>query len=540
SGPFSPVDPQKAELRDTFQTVVGSVAFVKTENGIKCVCLTKKGQGDGACSGTGTGDTGVSRHPPRAADGRDVAPPPGEARQVPGSGYGNGGSPRTGPRGSTDGSARHEFVCVGAEVTRTTGEMGNRGSVRREKKESEKEKQEEGGGGGRAADIPQITVIEASPLPEDRTVFNLTHTAHAHGPHGPPGLQVLADTQPCSPQEAPPPDCDEDNKDKGDGRSDSRSLSGSEGSATPKASRRHFLQAMIDSSPQVRRSVAMRGSVYLSSKSDSDSASVASSNPDEDDDPAPVTLDPLEHEWMLCASDGEWASLSRLLAAEPALLLKKDFVTGFTCLHWAAKHGKPKLIALVVNFAKRHGVPISVDVRSNAGYTPLHVAAMHNHTEVVKLLVGAYDANVEIRDYSGKKACQYLSEQAGVDIRDIVGQYELSDAQNTDRQDGGRREAQSADCQDGGRWRFSRVLQSNLKPLRLLNNDGGDEADGEGRQQEKPLRRKSSLSGMKPRLQRLRMRTSQIVHSVTFHDTEELEKCGRGSWRSRPKTHFFG
>uniref|UniRef100_A0A673A704 Sosondowah ankyrin repeat domain family member C n=1 Tax=Sphaeramia orbicularis TaxID=375764 RepID=A0A673A704_9TELE len=360
-------------LRDTFQTVVGSVAFVKTENGIKCVCLTKKGQGDGACSGTGTGDTGVSRHPPRA-------------RQVPGSGYGNGGSPRTGPRGS-------------------------------------------------------------------------------------------------------------------------------EGSATPKASRRHFLQAMIDSSPQVRRSVAMRGSVYLSSKSDSDSASVASSNPDEDDDPAPVTLDPLEHEWMLCASDGEWASLSRLLAAEPALLLKKDFVTGFTCLHWAAKHGKPKLIALVVNFAKRHGVPISVDVRSNAGYTPLHVAAMHNHTEVVKLLVGAYDANVEIRDYSGKKACQYLSEQAG---------------------------AQSADCQDGGRWRFSRVLQSNLKPLRLLNNDGGDEADGEGRQQEKPLRRKSSLSGMKPRLQRLRMRTSQIVHSVTFHDTEELEKCGRGSWRSRPKTHFFG
>ncbi|KAG8004693.1 Ankyrin repeat domain-containing protein SOWAHC [Nibea albiflora] len=129
--------------------------------------------------------------------------------------------------------------------------------------------------------------------------------------------------------------------------------------------------------------------------------------PTRDDDRDSITLDPLEHEWMMCASDGEWSTLCSLLSTDPTLVLRKDFITGFTCLHWAAKQGKPELMALIINFAKQHNVPVSVDTRSNTGYTPLHIAAMHNHMEVVKLLVGAYNADVEIRDYSGKKACQY-------------------------------------------------------------------------------------------------------------------------------------
>lgn len=288
----------------------------------------------------------------------------------------------------------------------------------------------------------------------------------------------------------------------------------------------------MSASPQVRRSLATRGSAHLSSSKssdddDSDSASMASSNITTDpyEDSAPVTLEPIEHEWMMCASDGEWASLSRLLSADPALLLRKDFVTGFTCLHWAAKHGNAELIALIVNYAKQHHVPVSVDVRSNAGYTPLHVAAMHDHMEVVKLLVGAYDADVEIRDYGGRKACQYLTHAASRDVRDIIGQHERSEA----AKDGSKEEAL--------RWRMSKGLQSNLKPLPPCSDGGG--GDGEGRGRGQVVRRKSSLSGMRPKLHRLHVRTSQILHSVSFHHRDDLEMSGRGFWRPRPKTHFF-
>lgn len=132
---------------------------------------------------------------------------------------------------------------------------------------------------------------------------------------------------------------------------------------------------------QVRRSLISRGSrVRDSVKGDGDSTSLLSSATDEDC--ASVTLDPLEHEWMLCASDGLWDSLQPLLAVEPALLTKRDFVTGFTCLHWAAKQGKAELLSQLLAFAKENAVPVNLNMRSSAGYTPLHLAAMHGHTQV--------------------------------------------------------------------------------------------------------------------------------------------------------------
>ncbi|XP_037618209.1 ankyrin repeat domain-containing protein SOWAHC-like [Sebastes umbrosus] len=371
------------------------------------------------------------------------------------------------------------------------GEMGNRASFKRDKRESRKER-----------DIPEIILIGASPLPAEGSMFTL------------PGPAPTSPTEEAEQVEIRKvvlrhPD-----------EVDTHSLSGSEGS--PKGSRKHFIQVMMSTSPQVRRSLVLRRSVHLASPTGNDDDSVSL-----DEDRTPLALDPLEHEWMMCASDGEWGGLCQLLAAEPGLVLKKDFVTGFTCLHWAAKQGKPELIARVVDFAKRHDVPVSVDVRSNTGYTPLHVAAMHGHMEVVKLLVGAYGADVEVRDHSGRKACQYLTNNVSVDIQDIIGAYESSDTHNED-------------CRDGGRWRFSKVLQSNLKPLRLLVPNDWDSVDGEVQPRYKVLRRKSSLGRMKPKLQRLRLRTSQIVHSTTFRDTEEPEGSGTGSFKSRPKTHFFG
>ncbi|XP_010889309.1 ankyrin repeat domain-containing protein SOWAHC [Esox lucius] len=310
-------------------------------------------------------------------------------------------------------------------------------------------------------------------------------------------------------------------------------MSGSD-SPTTKGRQNNFLGLSTNSSSQVRCSRVLRTSVYLSAKhrdsarNDADSISQVSSMTDEDG--GSVTLDPLEHEWMMCASEGKWGSLHRLLSCEPNLITKKDFVTGFTCLHWAAKQGKQELLALMVNFAKQHTVPININARSSAGYTPLHLAAMHNHVEVVKLLVGAYDADIEARDYSGKKACQYLTDSVALDIRDIVGAgCGDSDPENTD-------------YGDGGRWRLSKVLQSSL-PLKLLSQGEEDPGDGAGQARQKPVRRKSSLSRMKPNLQKIRFRSSQIVHSTSFTshcEAEELEGSRKSSFKSRPLSSLFG
>ncbi|XP_030642449.1 ankyrin repeat domain-containing protein SOWAHC [Chanos chanos] len=281
----------------------------------------------------------------------------------------------------------------------------------------------------------------------------------------------------------------------GEGQSDALTGDGN----TPKSSRKNFIELMMSSSPQVRRTLVHRnsqGNISFrkrdSVKSDSDSASLLSSV---DEDCASVTLDPLEHEWMMCTSEGQWESLQRLLACDPSLVTKRDFVTGFTCLHWAAKQGKHELFALLVNYAKQNGISINVNARSSAGYTPLHLAAMHNHVEVMKLLIGAYDADVEMRDYNGKKASQYLSNSVTGDIKDIVGACGDSDTEN-------------GSCDSGGQ----------AKP--------------------KSLYRKSSIGRIKPRLHKTRFKT-QIVHSTSFRETEEGDEALKSPVKTRPMSNLF-
>ena len=59
----------------------------------------------------------------------------------------------------------------------------------------------------------------------------------------------------------------------------------------------------------------------------------------------------------------------------------------------------------------------STCVRTHGGYTPLHIAAQHNHQEVFDLLVGAYKADANVRDYAGKKPRQYMM----VQVYQLVG-----------------------------------------------------------------------------------------------------------------------
>ncbi|KAI7808621.1 ankyrin repeat domain-containing protein SOWAHC [Triplophysa rosa] len=280
---------------------------------------------------------------------------------------------------------------------------------------------------------------------------------------------------------------------------------------TPKGSRKTFIELMKSSSPQVRRSLVHRTS------QEHISATYHSSSVDEDC--ACVTLDPLEHEWMVRSADGEWDTLRRLLGCEPTLILKKDFVTGFTCLHWAAKQGKHELLATLVNFAKQHDVAINLNARSSAGYTPLHLAAIHNRIEVMKLLVGAYDVDVDARDYNGKKAAQYLRATVTGDIKDIIGACGSADA---------------ASASGVGRWWLPKVLPSNLNPLRLLNPP--EEPVPDGQVKPRALYRKSSIGR---RLQRTRFKT-QIVHSTSFRENDERDDALKSPVKTRPMSNLFG
>ncbi|XP_077392556.1 ankyrin repeat domain-containing protein SOWAHC [Festucalex cinctus] len=294
---------------------------------------------------------------------------------------------------------------------------------------------------------------------------------------------------------------------------------------TPKGSRRNFIELMMNCSPQVRRSLINRGPRPRDSmRSDGDSASLLSSATD--DDCASVTLDPMEHEWMLCASDGLWESLQPLLAVEAGLVAKKDFVTGFTCLHWAAKQGKAELLCQLLTFAKDNGVPMNVNVRSAAGYTPLHLAAMHGHIQVVRVLLSDWEADPEVRDYSGRRAIQYLPPPLPTDLRD----------QGVVTSPGA--EPDKANVSSGGArgWRFPKVLHGNMNPLRRLNQSAGSSEEAPG------IMRKLSLSRLNARLHRGRHR-AQIIHSASFRDTGEVgreDELPSTPQRARPLSNLFG
>ncbi|XP_074839324.1 ankyrin repeat domain-containing protein SOWAHC [Carettochelys insculpta] len=308
------------------------------------------------------------------------------------------------------------------------------------------------------------------------------------------------------------------------------------GGATPRSSRKNFRELMMGSSPQLKRSFFPGAS--RARGGDSDSASLASSTTEEESaGGSSVALDPLEHAWMLSAAEGRWESLEGLLSCEPGLLSKRDFVTGFTCLHWAAKHGRQELLAMLVNFAHKHQLPVNINARTSGGYTALHLAAMHGHLEVVKLLVGAYDADVDVRDYSGRKASQYLSQSTTEEMRSLVGALQEED--------------EGATSNGSGRWRLSKMLPSNLIAYKLSHhhhgsgeeNDSGERAVALVRGKE--MNRKALNSGrMKPRLNKIRFRT-QIIHATpSFQgETEEEEqeqKSLKASFKLRPKSNVFG
>ncbi len=180
------------------------------------------------------------------------------------------------------------------------------------------------------------------------------------------------------------------------------------GSFTP-AMRKKYLKELLLSDPSRSgfSSVLSSHSHSVSSEQDADWA-----------------LYPMEHAWMLSAVEGSYETILEFISADPYLLTRRDFISGYSVLHWLAKRGQDETLLKLLRYAESAGIPVNVDVRGSGGLTPLHVASMHRQYMVVKLLVGAFGANVDAMDYNGRRPWQYLREDAPLEMKELLGTWD--------------------------------------------------------------------------------------------------------------------
>ncbi|NXL44551.1 SWAHB protein, partial [Podilymbus podiceps] len=133
-----------------------------------------------------------------------------------------------------------------------------------------------------------------------------------------------------------------------------------------------------------------------------------------------VPLGRREHAWLVAMSAGCWAQVQGLFLEEPELALQRDFMSGFTVLHWLAKHGDGPGLQELAAAAQQAGLTLDVDARSGCGYTPLHLAAIHGHQLVIKVLVLQLGCQVQVRDSSGRRPWEYLGSSTSGEIWQLL------------------------------------------------------------------------------------------------------------------------
>ncbi|XP_054612135.1 ankyrin repeat domain-containing protein SOWAHA-like [Dunckerocampus dactyliophorus] len=171
-----------------------------------------------------------------------------------------------------------------------------------------------------------------------------------------------------------------------------------------------------------------------------------------------VPLDQAEHEWLVKCASGHWSQVYGLLLRDRQLVHKRDFMSGFTALHWAAKHGNGDMLEKLVDLSRETGDAVDVNARTHGGYTPLHVAALHKQDNILAVLVAEYGADVSIRDNGGKRAYHYLHKDASETIREMLSQPKPQQA-------GDDREEPFQDLSKG-RHSISRLFQPHVRPHR--------------------------------------------------------------------------
>lgn len=139
-----------------------------------------------------------------------------------------------------------------------------------------------------------------------------------------------------------------------------------------------------------------------------------------------VPLEPLAHEWLVKCAAGLWGQICGLMQQDARLVHKKDFMSGFTVLHWTAKDGSCEMMQKILDISRKAGTYANVNSKAHGGYTPLHIAAIHGHTDMVVLLVQRYGASISERDNYGKKAFHYLGKGVPDGVRALLRGAQLS------------------------------------------------------------------------------------------------------------------
>ncbi|XP_078087692.1 ankyrin repeat domain-containing protein SOWAHA-like [Mustelus asterias] len=137
-----------------------------------------------------------------------------------------------------------------------------------------------------------------------------------------------------------------------------------------------------------------------------------------------IPLDPIEHEWIVKTALGHWTQVSGLLLRDNYLAEKKDFMSGFTAIHWAAKSGNSEIMCWIVDTAEVNGITMDINDKAYGGYTPLHIAAIHGKENIIVELVQKYGAKTTLRDYSGKRPYHYLTKDNSFKVRQLLGDPE--------------------------------------------------------------------------------------------------------------------
>ncbi|XP_039888129.1 ankyrin repeat domain-containing protein SOWAHA-like isoform X2 [Simochromis diagramma] len=136
--------------------------------------------------------------------------------------------------------------------------------------------------------------------------------------------------------------------------------------------------------------------------------------------PSMFPLEHSEHQWLVSCAAGHWSQVYGLLLRDNQLAEKKDFMSGFTALHWAAKTGNSDMLVKIIEKARQGGVHVDINAKTHGGYTPLHIAALHDKQYIIGILVKEYEANISIRDNYGKKAYHYLHKDVSESVREML------------------------------------------------------------------------------------------------------------------------
>uniref|UniRef100_A0A1A9ZQS3 ANK_REP_REGION domain-containing protein n=1 Tax=Glossina pallidipes TaxID=7398 RepID=A0A1A9ZQS3_GLOPL len=127
---------------------------------------------------------------------------------------------------------------------------------------------------------------------------------------------------------------------------------------------------------------------------------------------------PKAKKWIVAMATANYEELAKLASDWPELVKLRDPATGYSALHWAAKHGNEDMVNLIAGTYKA-----DVNGRTNGGYTPLHIAMQFDRSNVFHMLSNDYKANLDLLDWAGNKALDYSKQKRSVSASPYSNEY---------------------------------------------------------------------------------------------------------------------